>query len=72
MTILTANISKMMTDTAHITTAIKYEIVYGLLISIFIFGLGLAVLTVNLADETSVAKYFGLLVLHVEAKKYII
>ena len=35
----TANISKIVTDKSNITIAIKYEIAYGLLISIFRFHL---------------------------------
>ena len=39
MHILTANILKMVKDKAKITIAIKYEIIYGLLIGIFAFDL---------------------------------
>ena len=35
-----ANISKMMTDMAHLTIAIKFEVAYGLFIIIFKFDLG--------------------------------
>ena len=37
--ILTVNISKMITDRTNITIAIKYEIEYGLSISVFKFDL---------------------------------
>ena len=40
MHILTANISKMLTDEVNITIAIKYEVTYGLSISIFTLDLG--------------------------------
>ena len=40
MHISTKNISKMVTKKANISSAIKYEIAYGLSISIFIFDIG--------------------------------
>ena len=57
----TANISKMVTDGANITIANKYDVAYGLSISIFKDDLDLLQRS-TWPLERFVAKYFDLLV----------